>query len=332
MDRNTRKRYELLDRYFRTQQYDIDELLEHVNSALDTAGLMPISPRTLHNDIRAFQDEMNAPLDPDARNGRKRLYCYCDREFSIFKLNELSESDKEILMNAVKLIDQVDGLPGNVSFEKVKMDLCNAVDYRPMDNPVIIPDTNPYLTGLDEWWKVCYDAITARNTLEIKYVDFDSKDFSFDISPYALKEFNSRWYLIAENNEDVGRYFSFPLDRIADIRVGGHSGYIPNPRSITEYYDDVYGISIKPGDEPEDIRFVVLGRQAKYVYSKPIHPGCRMRWQDDGSLEVRMHVVINYELEHRLLDMADSIRILEPKRLVDKHVAMLKTALGRYGG
>ncbi|MBR4583732.1 MAG: hypothetical protein IKO34_07990 [Bacteroidales bacterium] len=40
---------------------------------------------------------------------------------------------------------------------------------------------------------------------------------------------------------------------------------------------------------------------------------------------------INYELKHILLSYADSITILSPQSLIDRHIEALKEALGRYG-
>lgn len=40
---------------------------------------------------------------------------------------------------------------------------------------------------------------------------------------------------------------------------------------------------------------------------------------------------INYELKHILLSYADSITILSPQSLIDRHIKSLKMALGRYG-
>ncbi len=84
------------------------------------------------------------------------------------------------------------------------------------------------------------------------------------------------------------------------------------------------------GELVEKVVFIVSGLTAKYIDSKPLHPSAIQKWLPDGTLQITLNVVINYELEHLLLSYADSIKILSPQRLIDRHKELLKKSLEKY--
>lgn len=210
------------------------------------------------------------------------------------------------------------------------MDLCELANYTPGSNPVVYYEGNPYLHGLDTWWKTLYEAIKSKTVLNIHYKDFANEEFFFLVSPYALKEYNHRWFLICWNHKKRTRYYNIALDRIHDITPCSTEPFIENVSDIEEYYEQAVGVTILDGQPIEKVVFIVGGLTAKYIDTKPIHPLARHRWLPDGTLQVTLNVVINYELEHLLLSYAGNIRIIAPQSLIDKHKAILRQALAKY--
>lgn len=329
-DKNTRVRHTFLDGLFRNKALTINELLEKVNRELDDRGLNRISERTLRKDITIFESEYGAEFAENLKSGKMRLYCYEDKNFYAFKSRELSDNEKIIIRSGITIIEQINGLPGNNSFEKIKMELCELVNYKPDSEQVVYYENNPYLKGLDKWWKALYDAIKSQTVLMIEYKDFHGETFYFTVSPYALKEYNHRWYLICWNNQKCTRYYNIALDRIEAITPLPKETYINNPADIEEYYDKAIGVTIMDNQPTEKVVFIVSGLTAKYIDSKPLHPDARHKTLPNGDLQVTLDVVINYELEHLLLSYADNIKILSPQSLIDKHKALLQKALDKY--
>ena len=329
-DKNTRARHLILDSLFRNYTLTIDEILDKVNRELGLKCLPTVSLRTIRNDLNIFETDYNADFDPQKKTGKKRLYCYTDRNFYAFKSRELSDNEKKIIKSGITIIEQIECLPGNVSFEKVKMELCELANYTPDSEPVVFYEGNPYLHGLDTWWKTLYDAIKSKTVLKIHYKDFENNEFDFIVIPYALKEYNHRWFLICWNNQKRTRYYNFALDRIQNITPYSGEAFIENTADIEEYYEQAIGVTIKDEQPIEKVVFIVSGLTAKYIDTKPIHPLARHRWLPDGSLQVTLNVVINYELEHLLLSYADNIKIISPPSLIEKHKLILKQALEKY--
>lgn len=331
LDRNIRVRLKFLDECLRKEALNIYSLHEKLNRHLEIHGFQQVSIRTLRNDIEVIESEFGAQFVPDLWDSKKKLYRYLDPNFSINNLVGLSDRDKRLLGDAAKLLSQVTGLPGDYIFEKVKTDICNILNLNTLDSNVIFYDSVSDLRGLKKWWQPCYNAILQRKVLCIDYQEFLDAPSSYTVSPHALKEFNRRWYLICTNHRDVSRYYNLPLDRVLDIRLAdGSEPFLPQSSDINDYYNDVFGITNLTSDPVEHVRFVAYGKTAKYIETKPFCPKCSFKWLSDSELEVCLNVKINYELEHQLLSWADSIKILEPERLVERHKNLLKKALENY--
>lgn len=329
-DKNIRVRHIFLDSLFRNKRLTIDELLEAVNSELRIKALSEVSLRTIKNDLNIFETDYGADFEPDAKFGRKRLYYYADSNFCAFRTRELSNDEKNIINSSIAIMDQIEGLPGSFDYENIKMSLCEIVNYSPQTKPIVYYETNPYLKGLEKWWKTLYEAINNKSVLTIRYINFIEPQFVFVVSPYALKEYAQRWYLICRNHENQGLLYNLALDRIEDVIINKKSVFIENTFDINEYYERAYGITVRNEDKPKKIVFIVSKPTANYFITKPIHPNAIQKRLNDGSLQVTLTVIVNYELEHMLLKYADSIKIIEPPELIDNHKQMLKAALLKY--
>lgn len=65
----------------------------------------------------------------------------------------------------------------------------------------------------------------------------------------------------------------------------------------------------------ENITLHFYGKTGNYIISKPIHGSQRSNWINDETLEVKLQLIINYELEHFILSYADTVFVVEPKEL-----------------
>ena len=194
-DKNTRVRHSILDYLFRNYALSIDELLERVNYELELKGRDPISIRTLRNDINTFEYDYNADFIPEQKSGKKRLYSYIDKNFYAIKSRELSDNEKKLIRSGLTIIEQIESLPGNINFEKIKLELSELVNYDPDSEPVIYYQNNPYLRGLDLWWRILYDAIKSKTVLKIHYIDRIENITRIDNEPFI------------ENTSDIEEYY-----------------------------------------------------------------------------------------------------------------------------
>ena len=133
------------------------------------------------------------------------------------------------------------------------------------------------------------------------------------------------------NIENIDRnYWNVPIDRIEDIEKKEDIAFISKPQNYLNHFDNIIGVTNIMDDPIEDVHFLVHGKTAKYICSKPIHGSQRTHWVDDNTLDVRLNVKINYELKRTLLSYAADITIVSPKSLIEEHKKTLEKALMQY--
>ena len=184
-----------------------------------------------------------------------------------------------------------------------------------------IPEGLKYITTI-------YNAITQHKALHIEYKTFHDKNYSWDIHPYFLREYNNRWFLITLNNLDR-QLLHIALDRIIEIQETDID-YIENNviDDIQKYFEDVIGVTIPREGRPETIKLQFSEHRYPYIIAKPIHGS--MKIIDKNNRIVSVDVIPNKELESLILSFGNDVEILEPKRLRNKIGKILKSISNKY--
>ena len=68
----------------------------------------------------------------------------------------------------------------------------------------------------------------------------------------------------------------------------------------------------------------------KYVENKPIHGTQKSKWLDDDTLEVKIDVIINYEVERLILSYGPSTKVVSPLKLQQSVCEKLNKNLNQY--
>ena len=318
-------RCRVLDKCFRsTRLYQIQDLIDAGEEELN----MSISRRTIYYDIEFMKssDGWNAPIEP-IKDGNRRYYHYTDPDFSIDKV-PLSEAQLKQLQSAVDVLKTVEGLPQfeglNDSLEKIGM-----MAYDTEAEPCFGLDHNAYVGGKEHITPL-FNAIQYKTVQKIHYKPFDAEEVILVFHPQFLKQYNNRWYILGMEQKHIDQIWNLALDRIQSIETTKDYTYIKSDVDWNEYFDDIIGVTNIEDAPVEKIHFLVHGKTAHYIYTKPLHGSQCSKWLDDGTLDVTLKVKINYELERLLLSYAPNITILEPQSLIDNHKDSLRKALRRY--
>ena len=133
---------------------------------------------------------------------------------------------------------------------------------------------------------------------------------------------------VEENHKD--QIWNLALDRIQSIETSKDCPYIKLDIDWNDYFDDIIGVTNIESVPVEKVHFLVHGKTAHYIFTKPLHGSQVAKWLDESNLDVTLKVKINYELESLLLSYAPSITLLAPQSLVEKHMEGLQMALKRY--
>ena len=322
-------RYKVLDHCFRNtgKRYFIDDLISACEEALceinpDSNG---ISRRQIYEDIAFMESKEGWEIELlREREGKKYYYRYADSNFSINQM-PLNETELTQLKSAMTILSQFTGMPQFDWIQELLPKLQQGMSQAELPAPIMAFDNNSDLKGI-AYLGPLYQAIYYRKVLRIRYQPFVS-DAAFDVElhPYFLKQYNNRWFLFGYNPEKDKLDWNLALDRIVEMTEISKP-YVEN-HSIdwNDYFEDMIGVTKWDGAAPQDVVLHVKGITGKYIESKPMHGSQKHRWLESDTLEVRLNLIINYELERLILSYADAIHILSPQELRER-------VLGRVNG
>lgn len=109
-----------------------------------------------------------------------------------------------------------------------------------------------------------------------------------EVEPYALKEFKSRWYLIAKDQND--KYVkTFGLDRIQELNITKKKFAPPANFNANDLYKDYFGIVNTSKYKAEEIILSFNSADGKYLKSFPLHESQQILV--DNAKETRIKLV-----------------------------------------
>lgn len=311
VDKQVLLRYQVLNDCFRNpyREYDIDDLVDACSEAMRrkldmTAG---VSKRTVQNDIANLQlPPYSIRLDETFYRGKKRLYRYTDTNYSL-PMYRMNDGERHKIQDAIYVLKDFEGEPlydwARTVLMQVEGGLLNETT-----KSVVSFQTNPDLKGLNLFNELL-QAILSKRVLKITYAPFGKDSYQERIYPYHLKQYNDRWYLIAQA---VGydTFAHYALDRIESFEEI-QMKYKEANVDFEEYFDDVIGVTV-PADEPEDIIIKVAKKRYNYIKTKPLHMSQRVVEEGDDYAVISINVKVNNELEAQLLSFGSDVEVISP--------------------
>lgn len=168
-----------------------------------------------------------------------------------------------------------------------------------------IPSGQKYLTTVMQ-------AMLENNVLRISYRKYLSSEADERIiRPYAVKEFEKRWYIIAYS-EEAGAMRTYAMDRITAIGPTGESFRMPRGFDVDALFEGSYGIYLPDeGQKPVLVKIKATEREASYLEDLPLH---HSQIRLPGNV-FAMTVIPNPGFVMELLRHGNRIEVLEPGSL-----------------
>lgn len=317
LNRNTLLRIRTIDACLQRRQrrWTLNDLRQACEDALyDYEGICGISERTIQRDIELMRGDKLGYWAPIVVRERK-YYEYEDPNFSITKL-PLSKYDIDKLSGAMDIIQHYQGFSGMGGQEDVLARMQDQIQQQESRQQVIFIETNKRLKGL-EFLNPLYNFIVKKEQIFIDYQSFKSNRTSFfSLSPYLLKEFNNRWFVIGYNSK-MHNVQTLALDRILRVRRDDLQPFIENRFfNPQEYLDSMVGVTRDLKSKTVRVLLKIDADQAPYVLTKPLHCSqTLLKTEQDGSILVSLEVVQNYELERLILGFGCHIEVISPSLL-----------------
>lgn len=322
VDKQVLLRYQVLNKCFRNRyrEYTIDNLVDECNKALRRIDKPDVSKRTIQNDINILEADYGIMLDEKLKQGKKRLYRYIDTDYSI-PLFLINDEERHKLQDAICVLENFEGEPLYDWARAFLMQIEGGL-FSEDNTPVVSFQTNPDLKGISYFSELLL-AILTKRVLKLKYTPYGKDTQTVNVYPYHLKQFNDRWYLIAQA---IGyqSYAHYALDRIDGFEEVAIAYKEPEV-NFSEYFDDVIGVTVPDGDA-EDIVMKVTGKRFNYIRTKPLHLSQRTIEEADDYAIISINVKVNNELESLILSFGDDMEVISPEsfreRIAEKIQAM----------
>lgn len=303
------------------------ELLEKLNEKLEYSMIETVHWKTMHNDLVALEN-LGASLHRPSK-GDNRYYF---SESYLPDSAELSGENIATLENALQILN------GITAFT-VARDVSEILSRLKATRHLINLNPRHYISFEDhtsaggiEYLDDLMESICNKNVMLLHYHPFYKKEANIvQFHPYFLKEYRNRWFVFGRD-QSADRLVSLALDRIEGMKPMMDENYRENDLFDPEtYFANMIGVSLPTDAKPETIRLKIFRESAMYMETKKIHHSQRIvSRHDDGSLEIELTVVVNYELISAILGFGAAVKVLAPAGLVGKISSELRAALGHY--
>ena len=295
-----------------------------LNEILTDPQIDNISERLLRDNLKELEEKYSAIYEPNLYRGRERLWRYKNTDFSIM---QQTSKDMEIIRHC---LDNLNLFKGDPRYDLLRFYLIglekgtseSGLSFMSFDN-------NNEAMGLENMEPIL-DAITHRYPLKMIYKPFNKEEFTCNVHPYHLRQYNRRWYVFAYS-EDKNDILNFPLDRIVKLDHLSKP-YIENNIDFDEYFDDIVGVTNYKNCPVERVVLKVSNKSINYLRTKPIHwtqTELKEFGTDDYTF-IQLKLKVNTELKMLLFSYSDAIEVMEPAWLRETFIQRLKSMMNMY--
>ncbi len=305
-------RYRLIDERIRNKQMPAPSLNDLVELCSERLG-KKVSSSTVQKDLDAMRTDealgYRAPID---YNRFKRGYVYTDEDYSIEK-NPLTDEETFSIELAVQILQQYKELPAFKHLEKPLQKMMTSLSINDEEQSIIQLDKPTKYAG-EQWLQVILEAIKSKKVLEIVYQSFQNNYSTKHIlEPILLKEFQQRWYLIANAiSKQPNMVLTFGVDRIVEVKKTSKT--FTSKFDSKAYFKNVFGITALD-ESVEKVQLQFTSEEAPYIKSAPWHNSQKVLKETKNNLTVALDLLVNHELKMKILSYGSGVKVLKPKHL-----------------
>lgn len=277
------------------QKY-INNELEHLKMWDDTLEIA-FSQRTLQRDIKEIRNLFG--IDIEFSRSHKGYYILQD------------ESEN---MNFQRMMEAFD------TFSSLNM----AKDLQPF---IHLEQRRPQ--GTENMYGLLH---AIKNNLNIRYAYhkfWEDGPTQRLVAPFALKEFNNRWYLVAKDikTENIR---TFALDRLSELEITKQKFNYPLDFNVEEMFKNSFGIITPEDGQVEEVVLSFSPFQGKYIKTLPLHHSQQILMDNEQECIIGLKVKLTFDFEQEILSHGACVKVISPQRLVDSIKNSIKDTLAKY--
>lgn len=286
---------------------------------------------TISRDLKRMKAEppagFGAPIEWDALH---KTYRYADASYVLDRL-PLYQEDVNILEEALGLIQSAPYFELDKGLSTLADRIAERLKLKrnPSSVPAVVFSHSDRVEG-QHWIPRLYEVVIRRQCVELHYKPFEEDATRQVISPYVLREYNRRWFLIGFSHNQ-GKIRTYALDRIQQAEHYLLQQFYLQPGfDPGRYFEPIIGVSMPEGQKTERVLLRVTPLRAKYLSTKPLHVSQKLVEQGDGFVLFELQVIPNIELERLILSLGEEAVVLQPEWLRHRIENRLKHAATNY--
>lgn len=182
-------------------------------------------------------------------------------------------------------------------------------------------------------------AMKEGKRVSITYRRYQSSDAkTFTLSPYCIKLFRQRWYLLGKFED--GGFAIFSFDRIEDIMLTDESFTIKKGFNATKFFSECFGVVIGDGTKAEQIVLRAFGREKYYLRDLPLHhtqkeleprtAEARQQQEAQDFSDFEYHLRPTADFKGQIMSRGAWLKVLQPEWLAHEIRQWHEDAIKRY--
>ena len=137
----------------------------------------------------------------------------------------------------------------------------------------------------------------------------------YTVFPYLLKEFEGMWYMFAYVSDLIITDNHFQREKVLELTA--------------DKFNQIYGIIYEPDNNPnapiEKVELRFSDTMLHYLKALPLHQS-----QTIDENIVTLHLIINPELENKIISYGEQVEVLYPLSLRERIIKRLPKAISQY--
>ena len=173
-------------------------------------------------------------------------------------------------------------------------------------------------------------AMKESRKLSFSYQKYGKQqpDADREVSPYCVKLFMQRWYVLGPIANGEMRLFS--LDRMGDVTLQKEKFKMDKNFDAIAYFSESYGVMVDHRIDTERIVLRAYGLEPYYLRDLPLHHSQREIRTTDEYCDFELRLKPTSDFKGKLLQRAEWIEVLEPQSLIDDIIALHQRSINRY--
>lgn len=173
-------------------------------------------------------------------------------------------------------------------------------------------------------------AMKESRKLSFSYQKYGKQqpDADREVSPYCVKLFRQRWYVLGPIANGEMRLFS--LDRMGDVTLQKEKFKMDKNFDAIAYFSESYGVMVDHRIDTERIVLRAYGLEPYYLRDLPLHHSQREIRTTDEYCDFELRLKPTSDFKGKLLQRAEWIEVLEPQSLIDDIITLHQRSINRY--